>query len=64
LGQRILLVASPTSGDGLDVEALLGAMKHQVPVYMLPATVVTRDEIPRSPNGKFDRASLRAELAT
>ena len=63
LGQHILLVASPASGDGLDVEALLDAMKHRLPVYMLPRTVVPRDEIPRSPNGKFDRALLRAELA-
>lgn len=63
LGQRIVLVASPASPGVLDVDALLAAMKHQVPVYMLPSTVVSRDEIPRSPNGKFDRALLRAELA-
>ena len=62
LGQHILLVASPPAGSALDVETLLSDMKRRLPVYMVPRTVVARDEIPRSPNGKFDRALLRAEL--
>jgi acyl-CoA synthetase (AMP-forming)/AMP-acid ligase II len=31
---------------------------------MVPSVVVLREEIPRSPNGKFDRAMLREELAS
>jgi acyl-CoA synthetase (AMP-forming)/AMP-acid ligase II len=29
---------------------------------MVPAMVDVRDEIPRSPNGKFDRTLLREQL--
>ena len=39
----------------LDADALIAAMKRRLPLYMVPAVVVVRDEIPRSPNGKFDR---------
>jgi acyl-CoA synthetase (AMP-forming)/AMP-acid ligase II len=64
LGQQILLVASPTGSDGLDQTALIAAMKRRLPLYMVPSVVVVRDEIPRSPNGKFDRVLLRKELAS
>ncbi len=62
LGQRIVLVATPRS-DGLDVASLLAAMRHRLPLFMVPSAVEVRTEIPRSPNGKFDRTQLRAELA-
>jgi acyl-CoA ligase (AMP-forming) (exosortase A-associated) len=64
LGQRILLVASPAGSEGLNEAALIGAMKRKLPLYMVPSVVVIRDEIPRSPNGKFDRTRLREELAS
>jgi acyl-CoA ligase (AMP-forming) (exosortase A-associated) len=63
LGQRVVLVVAPTTGE-LDTDALLGEMKAKLPLYMVPSSVVIRDEIPRSPNGKFDRTLLREELAT
>jgi acyl-CoA synthetase (AMP-forming)/AMP-acid ligase II len=64
LGQRIILVASPAGAQALDVEALIADMKRQMPRYMVPAIVVSCDAIPRSPNGKYDRAKLRQELAS
>jgi acyl-CoA synthetase (AMP-forming)/AMP-acid ligase II len=64
LGQRIILVASPAGAQNLDVPALLATMKRQLPRYMVPAAVVSRDAIPRSPNGKYDRVKLRQELAS
>ena len=64
LGQHILLVASPKDGAELDPAALLGELKKRLPLYMVPKDVVVRPEIPRSPNGKFDRSLLRAELAS
>jgi acyl-CoA ligase (AMP-forming) (exosortase A-associated) len=64
LGQRILLVASPAGSERLDEAALIAAMKRRLPLYMVPSAVVVRDDIPRSPNGKFDRAMLREELAS
>jgi acyl-CoA synthetase (AMP-forming)/AMP-acid ligase II len=63
LGQRVLLVVAPKAED-FDADALLEEMKSQLPLYMVPSSVVVRDAIPRSPNGKFDRALLREELAT
>jgi acyl-CoA ligase (AMP-forming) (exosortase A-associated) len=63
LGQRVLLVVAPTSDD-FDTDALLEEMKARLPLYMVPSSVVVRDSIPRSPNGKFDRALLREELTT
>ena len=61
LGHRVVVVVSP-AGDGLDTEALLAVFRRQLPRYMVPAEVVVRAELPRSPNGKFDRVLLREEL--
>jgi acyl-CoA ligase (AMP-forming) (exosortase A-associated) len=62
LGQHVVLVISPASGGEFDAEALLSRMKKALPLYMLPKRVDVRAEIPRSPNGKFDRNLLREEL--
>jgi acyl-CoA synthetase (AMP-forming)/AMP-acid ligase II len=65
LGQRILLVVSPARTDAPDLStAIIGAMKRRLPLYMVPSAVIIRDQIPRSPNGKFDRAMLRKEFAS
>ena len=63
LGQHVVLVVSPNGGTRLDVECLLARMRQALPLYMLPRRVEIKPEIPRSPNGKFDRALLRRELA-
>jgi acyl-CoA ligase (AMP-forming) (exosortase A-associated) len=62
LGQRIVLIVSPADGQ-LDSAALLGAMRQELPLYMVPSDVIVRAELPRSPNNKFDRNLLRQELA-
>jgi acyl-CoA synthetase (AMP-forming)/AMP-acid ligase II len=62
LGQRIVLVASPAAGAELDPAALLAALRRRLPLFMVPKDVVVRAELPRSPNGKYDRAALRQEL--
>ncbi len=62
LGQHVLLVVSPPGVGPVDTTALLAAMKKVLPAYMMPRRVEVRTQIPRSPNGKFDRAGLRAEL--
>jgi acyl-CoA ligase (AMP-forming) (exosortase A-associated) len=64
LGQRVVLFASPINGLALDKDILLSRMRQQLPLYMVPSTIVVRDSIPRSPNGKFDRAKLRAEFVS
>lgn len=62
LGQRVLLVVAPKAEE-FDTDVFLEEMKSRLPLYMVPSSVVVRDAIPRSPNGKFDRALLREELA-
>jgi acyl-CoA ligase (AMP-forming) (exosortase A-associated) len=59
IGQHIALVVS---GD-VDPDVLRATLARQLPTYMVPRLVSVRDELPRSPNGKFDRALLRGELA-
>jgi acyl-CoA ligase (AMP-forming) (exosortase A-associated) len=63
LGQRIVLVVSPIDGAGLDPATVTGALKKELPLYMLPKDVVVRPELPRSPNGKFDRNLIRQEMS-
>lgn len=61
LGHRIVLVVSPARSEHVDREALLAQLRRDLPLYMLPADVIELAEIPRSPNGKFDRVVLRGE---
>jgi acyl-CoA ligase (AMP-forming) (exosortase A-associated) len=63
LGHRVVLVVTP-AGEGFDVTELTSAMKRLLPLYMVPANVHVRDRLPTSPNGKFDRVALRAELTS
>jgi acyl-CoA synthetase (AMP-forming)/AMP-acid ligase II len=61
LGQRIVLVVTPTDGP-VDADELRAELRRSLPLYMVPAAIVEQQEIPRSPNGKFDRPSLRATI--
>ncbi|WP_229068328.1 acyl-CoA ligase (AMP-forming), exosortase A system-associated [Actinoplanes sp. DH11] len=63
LGHRIALVVSPPEGAELDQAALLDRLKQELPIYMLPKQIEVRTELPRSPNGKFDRNLIRQELS-
>lgn len=60
LGQEIVVVVVP--GTGYSAEAVLRHCKHTLPGFMVPARLVARDSLPRSPNGKIDRKGLAAEL--
>ena len=62
LGQRIVLVASPTS-PGLDSATLTAALRQILPLYMVPSRIDLRDELHRSPNGKYDLGLLAAEVS-
>ncbi|ORV90536.1 acyl-CoA ligase (AMP-forming), exosortase A system-associated [Mycolicibacterium iranicum] len=63
LGQHVVLAVAPAV-ENFDADAMLAQMKSTLPPYMMPRSVVVRDAIPRSPNGKLDRNLLREELAT
>lgn len=62
LGQSVVLFVSPREGHALDERALLDRMRSQLPLFMLPNRVMVQEDLPRSPNGKFDRALLRTQL--
>jgi acyl-CoA ligase (AMP-forming) (exosortase A-associated) len=62
IGQAIVLVVSPKPGTAFEAAALLDELRGQLPLYMVPREIVVRPELPRSPNGKFDRTVLRREL--
>ena len=60
LGQAIVLVGVAL---GAEPEARLRAhFTAELPAFMRPARIVFWDRMPLGPNGKLDRASLRAEL--
>lgn len=61
LGQRIVLSATPAAED-LDVDALNAALRRALPLYMVPSYIDVRDQLPRSANGKYDRARIGSEL--
>jgi amino acid adenylation domain-containing protein len=45
-----------------DAAEILKGLRAQLPSYMVPRTVVGIESIPLSPNGKIDRARLRATV--
>jgi acyl-CoA ligase (AMP-forming) (exosortase A-associated) len=61
LGQRIVLLAT-AAGEELDPKELTAHMRRKLPLYMVPASVEVRSQLPRSPNGKFDRNLLKTQL--
>lgn len=62
IGHRVVLVATSSDGE-LDVTALTIALRRALPLYMVPSHVDVRDELPRSPNGKFDRNLMKAQVS-
>jgi acyl-CoA ligase (AMP-forming) (exosortase A-associated) len=63
IGQHIVIVVSPADPATFDPASLQAELRRTLPLYMLPKEIVVRPELPRSPNGKFDRNLLRQELA-
>ena len=62
LGQAVVLIAAAADGRAADDAPLLDVIRKELPAFMVPARIVWRDALPRNPNGKYDRASLAAEL--
>jgi acyl-CoA ligase (AMP-forming) (exosortase A-associated) len=62
LGQRVVLIVTPAEGGGFDADGLVALMRRRLPLYMVPSKVMVREHMPKSPNGKFDRAFLRTEV--
>jgi acyl-CoA ligase (AMP-forming) (exosortase A-associated) len=63
LGEAIVVVATAQPGVPPQVEALLGACRERLPLYMLPAKIEFKSgSLPRTPNGKIDRKLLRSQF--
>ena len=50
-------------GAGVDVALLRAHLAATLPRYMMPAAFVPMPSLPRTPNGKLDRAALPAAAA-
>jgi acyl-CoA ligase (AMP-forming) (exosortase A-associated) len=63
LGQAIALVVRPSPSRGREVEAdLRNYLRRELPNFMQPSHILWREEMPKSPNGKLDRETLKNEL--
>jgi acyl-CoA ligase (AMP-forming) (exosortase A-associated) len=60
LGEAIALIVRPDRRGRED--ELRAFLKQSLPNFMQPSTIIWRDELPRSPNGKLDRVELKNEL--
>jgi acyl-CoA ligase (AMP-forming) (exosortase A-associated) len=62
LGQSVWLVAVASGHAAAVEEALMRACRRAMPSYMVPARIdIRRGPLPRTPNGKIDRAALVRE---
>lgn len=62
LGEHIVLAVTGAAGGDCDTQLLAKAIGAEVAKYMVPRRIVVLPELPRSPNGKFDRAELRRRV--
>jgi len=69
LGEAIVLICSPPADGSAEsrrgaelAAALLAHCKAQMPGFMVPQRVEWLEELPRNPNGKFDRPALAARF--
>ena len=56
--QRLVAYVILESGQAVQDQALLEHLKARLPDFMLPATIVTLDAFPLTPNKKVDRKAL------
>lgn len=61
LGQAIILVARASSEADPDGR-LRSYLKRELPGFMQPRDIIWRDDLPRNPNGKLDRAAIRQDV--
>ncbi len=62
LGQAVVIACYADAPDDATREVLLTACRQTLPNYMVPTEILFEDALPRTPNGKFDRERLAAEL--
>lgn len=60
LGQAIHVHVAPRPGEDLDAGTIRRACAEQLESHKVPKKVHLHEEMPKTPNGKVDRAALRA----
>lgn len=63
LGQHIVLAVAGLGGQPCDTDLLAAALRRELPAYQVPRRLVALAALPRSGNGKFDRAALSLQVA-
>lgn len=63
LGQAIVAVVAAQPERTLTAERILTWCRQQLPAYLVPLHVALEAELPRNPNGKFDRGGLAQRFA-
>ncbi|MBU9597941.1 acyl-CoA ligase (AMP-forming), exosortase A system-associated [Burkholderia multivorans] len=61
LGEAVVLLVALAGNS--DIDDLRDWCLRRLPRYMVPRDIVSCPDIPRNPNGKFDRAALRTRVA-
>ncbi|MFD0385139.1 amino acid adenylation domain-containing protein [Streptomyces stramineus] len=56
--RRLLGFVSPLPGGRIETEPTLAALRSRLPAIFVPSALVVLDALPRTPNGKVDRAAL------
>jgi amino acid adenylation domain-containing protein len=59
--QRLVAYVVPADVDAT-ADAVREALRTRLPAYLIPSDVVLLHELPRTPNGKLDRASLPSPM--
>jgi len=62
LGQAVIAVIKPLHPNDFKATDLIAHCRRQLPSFMVPIQVLSRDSLPRNPNGKIDRQQLAGEL--
>lgn len=63
-GQICVAHLSLRNGSGVDVETLLGWARAHLDPHAVPSRIIIHETMPRTPNGKLDRAGLRDRSAS
>ena len=60
----VMIVVTPVAGAKIDIPELLRFLTENLPRYMVPRYVRVLDDLPKTANGKIQKAALRQEGVT